>query len=160
MAETTSSQSTDVTQLSELERLAEEDGALFTRSLTGSWSVCDADGAVISRGALSRAEAAVLYCEDRNLTASTPEAILARIRYSYRPYDSMPEFEEGYLAYTLDGPRRRSPYNDGVKAQAFDRGANAAMLYARALAHLDAHKEDVEKAGPGWLMQLLRTGRL
>jgi hypothetical protein len=144
----------------ELERLAEADGATFIRSATGAWFARDKDGITIVRGALSRAEAVVLYCEDRDLCGSTPEAILARIRHQYRPYDSMPEFEEGYLAYTLDGPRRRSPYNDGVKAQAFDRGANAAMLYARAMAHLDAHKVDVEKAGSGWLMQLLRTGRL
>jgi hypothetical protein len=70
----------------------------------------------------------------------------------------MPEFQEGFDAYHVAGLHRRDPY-EGVKAQAWDRGANAAMLYARALAHLDAHKGDVEKAGPGWLATLLRTGR-
>jgi hypothetical protein len=142
----------------ELERLAEADGATFIRSATGAWWARDKDGMVIVRGALSKAEAVVLYCEDRDLVGSTPEAILAFIRHQFRPYDSMPEFEEGFRAYQLDGPHRRDPY-EGVKAQAWDRGANAAMLYARALAHLDAHKEDVEKAGPGWLATLLRTGR-
>jgi hypothetical protein len=142
----------------ELERLAEADGATFLRSATGAWWARDKDGITIVRGALSRAEAARLYVEDKGLVASTPEAILAYIFAQYRPYDSMPEFEEGFKAYQLDGPHRRDPY-DGVKAQAWDRGANAAMLYARAMAHLDAHKDDVEKAGPGWLARLLKTGR-
>lgn len=97
-------------------------------------------------------------CEDRDLVASTPEAILARIKAEYRPYDSFAEFQEGFDAYQKDGAFRRPPY-DGVKAQAWDRGANAATLYARTLPHLDAHKEDVEKAGPGWLARLLRTRR-
>jgi hypothetical protein len=142
----------------ELERLAEEDGATFIRSATGAWWARDKEGFNIVRGALSRAEAAVLYCEDKDLVGSTPEAILARITAEYRPYDTMPEFQEGFDADQKDGAFRRDPY-DGVKAQAWDRGANTAMLYARALAHLDAHREDVEKAGPGWLAKLLRTGR-
>jgi hypothetical protein len=131
------------------------------------WYAKDKDGITIVRGALSRAEAAVQYCEQKDLTAITPEAILARIRYEFRPYDTLPEFQEGFAAYQTDGPHRRNPYDgdhgydgdQGYKAQAWDRGANAAMLYARALAHLDAHKEDVEKAGPSWLATLLRTGR-
>jgi hypothetical protein len=144
---------------SELERLAEADGATFIRSATGAWWARDKDGITIVRGALSRAEAVVMYCEDRDLVGTSPEAILARIRHQYRPYDTMPEFQEGFDAYQKRGAFRDDPY-DGVKAQAWDRGANAAMLCARAMAHLDAHKEDVEKAGSGWLMQLLRTGRL
>jgi hypothetical protein len=144
--------------LTELERLAEADGATFLRSAIGAWWAKDKDGITIVRGALSRAEAALQYCEDRDPCASTPEAILARIKFQYRPYDTMPEFDEGFTSYQSDCARRRDPY-DGVKSQAWDRGANAAMLYARALAHLDAHPTDVEKAGPGWLATLLRTGR-
>jgi hypothetical protein len=149
----------------EIERLAEADGATFLRAATGAWWARDKDGVTIVRGALSRAEAARLYCEDRNLVASTPEAILEFIRAQYRPYDSMLEFQQGFDAYGQAGVFLRNPYDDtvepgvGLKAQAWDRGANTAMLYARALAHLDAHKDDVEKAGPGWLAQLLRTGR-
>jgi hypothetical protein len=145
-------------EISELERLAEADGATFLRSATGAWWARDKDGITIVRGAMSRAEAALLYCEDRDLCASTPDAILARIKFQYRPYDAMPEFQEGFDAYQAHGYGPSDAY-DGVKAQAWDRGANAAMLYARALAHLDAHKEDVEKAGPGWLATLLRMGR-
>jgi hypothetical protein len=142
---------------SELERLAEEDGATFIRSATGAWYARDKDGITIVRGALSRAEAAVLYVEDKGLVATTPEAILAYIKAAYRPYDSMKEFDEGFAEYQKSGPRRRDPY-DGVKAQAWDRGANAAMLYQRALAHLDA--QPVEAAAePGWLARLLKTGR-
>jgi hypothetical protein len=147
-----------MTNATELERLAEADGATFLRSATGAWWAKDKDGITIVRGALSRAEAALQYCEQKDLTAATPEAILARIRHEYRPYDSMPEFDEGFRAYGMHRFSHRDPY-DGVKAQAWDRGANAAMLYERALAHLDAHKEDIEKAGPGWLAPLLRTGR-
>ncbi len=141
-----------------LTELAEADGATFTPSGTGSWRVQDRHGVIIARGALSRAEAALLYCEDKDLVASTPEAILARIRHEYRPYDTMPEFQEGFDAYQRDGAFRHDPY-DGVKAQAWDRGANAAMLYKRALALLDAPPKDVEKVQPGWLAQLLGKGR-
>jgi hypothetical protein len=45
MAETTSSHSHDLTQLSELGRLAEDDGATFLRSATGSWWERDKDDA-------------------------------------------------------------------------------------------------------------------
>ncbi len=143
--------------MSELERLAEADGATFTPSGTGSWRVQDRHGVIIASGAMSRAEAAILYCEDKDLVAATPEAILARIRHEYRPYDTMPEFQEGFDAYQRDGAFRRDPH-EGVKAQAWDRGANAAMLYKRALALLDAPPADVEKVQPFWLAQLL-TGR-
>jgi hypothetical protein len=143
---------------SELEGLAELDGATFIRSATGAWWARDKDGIIVVRGALSRAEAVVMYCEDRDLCGASPEAILARIRHEFRPYDTMPEFDEGFAEYQKSGPRRRDPY-DGVRAQAWDRGANAAMLYARAMAHLDAHKEDVEKAGPGWLADLIHGRR-
>jgi hypothetical protein len=150
-----------MSDVSDLERLAEADGATFLRSATGAWWAKDKDGITIVRGALSRAEAAVQYCEQKDLTAATPEAILAYIRHQYRPYDTLPAFDEGFRAYQSDGPHRLCPYGDALPyaGQAWDRGANAAMLYARAMAHLDAHKEDVEKAGPGWLAQLLRTGR-
>jgi hypothetical protein len=141
---------------SELERLVEADGGTLIRSATGAWYARDKDGITIVRGALSRAEAAVLYCEDRDLCGASPEAILARIKHQYRPYDKMPEFEEGYLAYVLDGAHRRCIYNDGVKAQAFDRGANAAMLYKRALALLDAPPKNIDAVQPGWLARLLQ----
>jgi hypothetical protein len=32
------------------------------------------------------------------------------------------------------------------------------MLFSRAMAHLADHPEEAEKAGPGWLAQLLKTG--
>jgi hypothetical protein len=108
--------------------------------------------------------------------ATEAAAILSRIKAQYRPYDTLPEFTEGFDAYQARAAHRRNPYEDGrryggVKAQAWDRGANAAMLYRRALVHLDAHREDVDsstpfdkrsgaqKAGPSWLARLLRTGR-
>jgi hypothetical protein len=121
--------------------------------------VRDKDGIAVAIGCMSRAEAARLYCEDRDLCGSTPEAILATIKAQYRPYDTLPEFEEGFRAYQLDGAHRLNPHCSTVAGQAWDRGANAAMLLARALAHLDRQKDDVEKAGPGWLARLLRTGR-
>ena len=142
------------------ELLAEADGATFIRTASGKWWAKDKDGIVVVRGAESRAEAARLYCEDKHLVASTPEAILEYIRAQYHPYDSMPEFQKGFDDYRQDGGYLLSPYGySSVAVQAWDRGHNAAMHYARAMAYLGAHKEDVEKAGPGWLRQLLRTGR-
>jgi hypothetical protein len=49
----------------ELERLAEADGALFIRTATGSWAVRDKDGITIAIGCMSRAEAARMYCSAR-----------------------------------------------------------------------------------------------
>jgi hypothetical protein len=72
--------------ITELERLAEADGATFIPSGTGSWAVRDKDGMTIARGALSRAEAARLYCEELDLCLSTPEAALAYIKAQRRPY--------------------------------------------------------------------------
>jgi hypothetical protein len=141
----------------ELVRLAEEDGAMFIRSKTGAWYAKDRDGVTVVHGALSHAEAAVLYCEDRDLTAATPEAILARIKHEFRPYDTMPEFDEGFAAETKDGWRRKEKYTDGVKGQAWDRGTSTAVLYKRALAGLDKLPAS-EKAGPGWLARIL-SGR-
>jgi hypothetical protein len=140
------------------ERLAEGDGATFIRTASGKWWAKDRGGFMVVRGVRSRAEAARLYCEDKDLTPTTPEAILARIRHEYRPYDTLPEFEEGFRAYQLDRAHRHNPHT-GYKGQAFDRGTNAAMLYARAMAHLAGHPEEVERAGPGWLTRLLRAGR-
>jgi len=42
----------------------------------------------------------------------------------YRPYHTFPEFQEGFADYQA---RRRHEKYDGYKAQAYDRGANAAM---------------------------------
>jgi hypothetical protein len=141
---------------------AENDGAVFMRAVDGTWFAHDnKDGATIIRDAISLGECARLYCESQELVPLDNEQILARIKRSHRPACDLPEFEEGYLAYTLDGVHRRNPYDSGgYKASAFDRGANAAMLYRRALAHLDKHKDDVEKPGPGWLSRILKTGRV
>jgi hypothetical protein len=101
----------------ELERLAEADGATFLRSTTGACYARDKDGITVVFGALSRAEAARAYCEDKDLVESTPEAILEYIRAQYHSYDSTPEFQEGFDAYQARGALRRDPY-DGVQAQA------------------------------------------
>jgi Protein of unknown function (DUF3363) len=60
--------------------------------------------------------------------------ILTAICLQYKPYDTLPEFGEGFVAYHNDGALRHHPYEDegGVKAQAYDRGANAAMWLGRA----------------------------
>jgi hypothetical protein len=87
------------------------------------------------------------------------DAILKRIFEEHRPYNTYLAFREGYRTYQINGAAVGNPYDaDGVEAQAWDRGANAAMLYQRALAHLDAVPADAV-AGPGWLVRLLQTGR-
>lgn len=68
---------------------------------------------------------------DQGLRSSTPETMLERIRHEYRPYDSMPEFQEGFAAHSKR--HRRNPYPSSVAAQAWDRGLKAATRYARAL---------------------------
>jgi|GEM_PF-4429804 hypothetical protein len=65
----------------------------------------------------------------------TNQEILTKIVEDYRPYDTLEAFGEGFVAYQAGV--YRNPY-DGknelraqVNAQAWDRGANAAMRYAR-----------------------------
>jgi len=63
--------------------------------------------------------------------------IKAVICKEYRPYDTLPEFQEGFDAYQKDGALRAHPYDGspdsgGFRAQAYDRGANAAMWLQRA----------------------------
>jgi hypothetical protein len=72
-----------MTDISEFERLAEADGATFLQiRTTGLWGAVDREGMVIVPyvdGAMSKVEAARLYCEDKGLPPCTPDAILARI---------------------------------------------------------------------------------
>jgi hypothetical protein len=88
------------------------------------------------------------------------DAILKRIVEQYRPHNTYLAFREGYEAYRTVGRAWDNPYPDGVEAQAWDRGACAAMQYQRALDHLDAHPAGDEPAAePGWLARLVRAGR-
>lgn len=60
------------------------------------------------------------------MTQTIPAYInVAEIKAKYAPYNTFPEFEQGYQAY-MEG---RVPAWDipGVAGQAYDRGANAAM---------------------------------
>ncbi len=139
--------------------LAEDDGARFRRgSESDRWMAEDSDGMVIVSDAMSIAEAARLYCEDQGLVS--PRQILARIVAAYSSYRFHAEFWEGFKACQHDPTRRSNPYqeNEGVKAPAWDRGADVAMHYQLALAHF-ATPAEAEDAEPGWLIRLLRTGR-
>jgi hypothetical protein len=139
-------------------RVAEADGAMFTPSGTGEWSVKDTHGLTVAHGALSLAEAARLYCEDKGLPS--PEEVLDTIVAAYRPYHVLDEFWQGFTAYRHDPVLWCNPYRDrDVKAQAWDRGANVAMQYQRALAHRASTPAEADEAEPGWLVRLLRTGR-
>jgi hypothetical protein len=141
---------------SELERLVEADGAQLIRTATGAWYARDNTGITVVRGALSRAEAARLYCEDRDLCLATPGAILEWIKAQWRPYDTLPAFQAGWDACRRDGSLRADQY-DGVDGQAYDRGGLSAVWYARAMKHLEDHPDDVERAGPRWLADLLKV---
>jgi hypothetical protein len=116
----------------ELERLAEADGATFSQSDDGEWSVKDKHGLLIADGALSQAEAARLYCEDKGLPSA--QEILDRIVARYRPYHVLEEFWQGFGASRRNSVLRRNPHRNGVKADAWERGSAVAMQYQRALA--------------------------
>ena len=104
--------------------LAQEHGAHFKQAPTGTWTARHRDGGTSIWG-MSQVDAAVRYLEENNIQPTTSEAIKARICFDYRPYDTMPEFEEGFADHQA---RRLHEKYDGVKGQAYDRGANAAML--------------------------------
>ena len=75
------------------------------------------------------------------MSNQTREARLVEIRADYRPYDTLPAFDQGFADY--QNRVRANPYDgllapgDGLKAQAWDRGAHAAMRYNRFLAGLE-----------------------
>jgi hypothetical protein len=138
-------------------RLAEDHGARFHRgSESDRWTAEDRDGIAIVSDALSIAEAARLYCEDKGLTSS--EEILDRIVVTYRSYHVLDEFWQGFRACRRDSVFRCNPHRDGesVQALAWDRGASVAMQYRQALAHRAATPDEAE---PGWVVRLLRMGR-
>jgi hypothetical protein len=106
---------------------AEAYGARFFKDhATGQWSVTDKGGVVIARNVMSIAEASRLFCEDQVIIP-----ILASIKAEYAPYDTFPEFEEGFAAHQKR--QYRNPYPRSVAAQAWDRGLYTAARYARAM---------------------------
>jgi hypothetical protein len=66
------------------------------------------------------------------------QATLTAIVASYAPYNTMEAFGEGFVAY--QHRNYTNPYDgkprEGVKAQAWDRGLEAASRYARAEAQV------------------------
>jgi hypothetical protein len=72
------------------------------------------------------------FCNHARLAASTQgrrDMQLSEILYSYRPYNSMREFNDGFNAYRQG---TRNPHDpNSVAAQAFDRGLEAGMRWAR-----------------------------
>jgi hypothetical protein len=56
--------------------------------------------------------------------------LLTALACEYAPYDTITAFGEGFVAY--QSHQYRNPY-DGVNGQAWDRGAECAMRYARAM---------------------------
>jgi len=76
------------------------------------------------------------------MSTQANEKRLAEIRHDYRPYDSFPEFDEGFLDYQKSA--HANPYegkpSEGLKAQAWDRGAEAASRYNRFLSGIEKPK--------------------
>jgi hypothetical protein len=60
-------------------------------------------------------------------TTDDHQARLAAIKAEYAPYDRFPEFEESFAAHAKR--QYRNPY-EGVPAQAWDRGLEAAARFA------------------------------
>jgi hypothetical protein len=136
-------------------RIAEADGAMFAPRSDGEWSVKDKHGLLIADGALSLAEAARLYCEDKGLPS--PQEILDRIVAKYRPYHVLDEFWQGFRASRRDSVLRRNPHGDGLKGDAWDRGSDVAMQYQRALALRATIPAEADEAEPRWVVKLLQT---
>jgi hypothetical protein len=67
-----------------------------------------------------------IMIDDMIAAGKTEPEILAVIRQQYAPYDTFPEFDIGFTDYQNSVNHRTTGY-DGVAAQAYDRGANAAM---------------------------------
>ncbi len=78
------------------------------------------------------------------MNAATKSYILAEIRHLYRPYDTLPAFDEGFADYQAGIYQNR--YEDDktprgqVNAQAWDRGANTAMRYNAAIRQMEVRR--------------------
>ena len=76
------------------------------------------------------------------MSTQANEKRLAEIRHDYRPYDTFPEFDDGFLDYQKSA--HANPYegklSEGLKAQAWDRGAEAASRYNRFLSGIEKPK--------------------
>jgi hypothetical protein len=59
--------------------------------------------------------------------AMTKHEQIEQIHHSYRPYDTMPEYWAGFVAYNSGIYRDYPAGFTGVQMQAWDRGQNAAM---------------------------------
>ena len=57
----------------------------------------------------------------------TEEEIRTAICKQYEPYDTLPQFREGFEDYQATSIEWRTKNYDGVAGQSYDRGANAAM---------------------------------
>jgi hypothetical protein len=140
-------------------RLAENDGARFYKeSDSDRWTAEDRDGIAIVSGAMSLAEAARFYCEDKGLPSS--EEILDRIVATYGPFYVLEEFWQGFRACQRDSVLLCNPYQDeSVKAKAWDRGASVAVQYQQTLSRAASTAAEVDEAEPDRLLRVLRTRR-
>ena len=108
----------DATTTNALIALALANGAVFKQSPTGTWTAHRNDTPGI--WGMSQVDAAARFLEEIGVEPTEPAAILAAIKHEYRPYDSMPEFQEGYDAYMARGalrdhPRSPSQFNDELR---------------------------------------------
>ena len=85
------------------------------------------------------------------------EVILATIVGAYRPYVEMPAFRAGLLAWRLGGGP--NPHeNDPVQAEAWHRGATAAMIYEASLKRFNACREAAQlPQATDWLRGILNA---
>jgi hypothetical protein len=66
-----------------------------------------------------------LMIDEMIADGKSEQDILTAICKQYEPYDTIPQFGEGFVDY--QARRLRNKDFDGVAGQAYDRGANAAM---------------------------------
>jgi hypothetical protein len=114
-----------MTEASVFIQLAEADGATFQRSPLGAWYAKDCDGITVVLGALSHAETARAYCEDKS--GPPPEAVLSspqqqrgEQRYDAYGYTGAPGRFDRWKNADRGGAREYSPYfpHDGGQGPA------------------------------------------
>jgi hypothetical protein len=115
----------------ELVRLAEASGAVFRQSSTGTWTAHRNDTPGV--WGMSQVDAAARFLEEIGVEPAEPAAILAAIKFQFRPYDTRLEFAEGLADQQAGRPHREY---DGVAGQAYDRGYSTGIQYGRALSKM------------------------
>ena len=131
-------------------------------TLAGQVAVLEEDARTAARfilAVLRQIHPSDVYAAAGRRGVSMDDARLTEIVAEYAPYDTLPAFGEGFVAH--QSRKYQNPYDgqpaQGVAAQAWDRGLEAAARYARGDDPRNAVPDP--RSAAGWLQRIASAGR-